>query len=255
MTTIRWKGIGVCIGIPVLVLGCSDPEWGDTTDRHDSPIVVCEPGETLPCQCFGIETEGVQVCVDEGTRWNDCQCGDGVNPEPDTDSDTDTDVTSGILICDGGKWDPITNLCWQDPPSDNFVNWSDAIIGCDNLVLGGHSDWRLPDIEELISLIRGCQDGTATGDVSRSFCTIVGCEEADNCDETSTCESCSLASDLEAEFCYWDTSLTGLCHWYWSSSPYADGTTFAWYVFFDDGAAHYHGPERTGLARCVRNGS
>ena len=55
----------------------------------------------------------------------------------------------------GDRW---TNLIWQDDYSDNsnkvkYTKWSNAIEYCENLSLGGYDDWRLPNINELLSLI------------------------------------------------------------------------------------------------------
>ena len=56
--------------------------------------------------------------------------------------------------------DKTTRLQWQD----NIVvtslerSWVDAIDYCENtLILGGHSDWRLPNINELLSIVKYSQ--------------------------------------------------------------------------------------------------
>lgn len=56
---------------------------------------------------------------------------------------------------DGTVTDLNTNLTWQQGDSQNTVArlWQDAVDYCDGLSLGGHSDWRLPTIQELSSLI------------------------------------------------------------------------------------------------------
>jgi rhamnogalacturonan endolyase len=47
---------------------------------------VCDPGAVQRCPCLG-GTEGVQVGVDDGTRWGTCDCGT-------TDADADADVAA-----------------------------------------------------------------------------------------------------------------------------------------------------------------
>ncbi len=49
--------------------------------------------------------------------------------------------------------DKKTRLVWQKSDDDSKRSWSDAVSYCDQLVLGGKSDWRLPRIDELRTLI------------------------------------------------------------------------------------------------------
>ena len=56
------------------------------------------------------------------------------------------DDTNGIVT------DANTQLQWQDNYS-HYASWQDAINYCEALSLGGEDDWRLPNINELISII------------------------------------------------------------------------------------------------------
>ena len=66
---------------------------------------------------------------------------------------------SSFLLADFTKsgdivTDNITTLEWQDNSDVNTTtkNWSDAIAYCENLSLGGLDDWRMPNINELLSI-------------------------------------------------------------------------------------------------------
>ncbi len=50
-------------------------------------------------------------------------------------------------------YDNKTELTWQSSPSHQKFNWSEAQNYCNNLTYGGKSDWRLPNIYELKSLV------------------------------------------------------------------------------------------------------
>ena len=49
-------------------------------------------------------------------------------------------------------YDKKTNLMWQDNDYQIKHDWDAAIRYCNNLILGGYSDWRLPDASALADL-------------------------------------------------------------------------------------------------------
>jgi hypothetical protein len=63
-------------------------------------------------------------------------------------------IESGLVEReDGTIFDTTTKLLWQQSPSDETFTWKEAERYCRYLTLAGHSDWRLPTIEELRLLI------------------------------------------------------------------------------------------------------
>ncbi len=63
---------------------------------------------------------------------------------------------------DGTVTDNVTGLMWQQSPdtngdggidADDKLSYDEAVAGAGTLTLGGYSDWRLPTIKELYSLI------------------------------------------------------------------------------------------------------
>lgn len=122
--------------------------------------------------------------------------------------------------------DTRTGLVWQDEPytaseatayganteSGKVLYWANAITYCENLTLGGYADWRLPNINELKSI----------RDMGRSSPAI---------DTTFA----NTASDG-----------------YWSSTTYVAGTTYAWFVYFDNGHVGNNDKTVSFYVRCVR---
>jgi hypothetical protein len=53
----------------------------------------------------------------------------------------------------GTVTDTSTGLMWQQETPDGYKTWEQALSYCENLTLGGHTDWRLPTINELRSLV------------------------------------------------------------------------------------------------------
>ena len=54
---------------------------------------------------------------------------------------------------DGTVTDTKTGLMWEYEPPTERRTWDDAHTYCAALQLGGHTDWRLPTIEELCTII------------------------------------------------------------------------------------------------------
>ncbi len=99
---------------------------------------------------------------------------------------------------DGTVTDTSTGLMWQQQACSSTQTWEQALAYCEGLNLGGHTDWRLPTIKELRSLV----------DYSRYNPAI-----------NTTYFPNAAAS------------------WYWSSTTGAHGTYFAWVVGFGLGTA------------------
>ena len=112
--------------------------------------------------------------------------------------------------------DNATNLMWQDNNmtigSANKKTWADAITYCDTLIHNGKSDWRLPSIEELVSITDKSRYNPA---INSAFQNVV-------------------------------TS------YYWSSTTDASGTSYAWVVNFNSGYDDGDGKTNTNYVRCVR---
>lgn len=59
---------------------------------------------------------------------------------------------------DGTVTDNLTGLMWVKDPAQlpgfsSPMYWYDALNACENLVFAGYDDWRLPNINELLSII------------------------------------------------------------------------------------------------------
>ena len=54
---------------------------------------------------------------------------------------------------DGTITDQRTGLMWQKDTAPGTYSWQDALEYCEKLDLAGHTDWRLPTICELLSIV------------------------------------------------------------------------------------------------------
>ncbi len=73
-------------------------------------------------------------------------------PLNDNGNGTVTDSATGLVWqkCSAGLGTTLGNCNTGNPTK---YNWSNAISYCEGLTLGGRSDWRLPNINELRSII------------------------------------------------------------------------------------------------------
>jgi uncharacterized protein with HEPN domain len=63
------------------------------------------------------------------------------------------------VVHDGTVTDRNTGLMWKNAESPE-LNWEDALRYCGELDLAGYTDWRLPGIRELSTLLDlSCRDG------------------------------------------------------------------------------------------------
>ncbi len=113
--------------------------------------------------------------------------------------------------------DTVTELQWQDDDAAVAINgnWTTAIDYCENtLALGGYTDWRLPNKNELLSIVDYSKFGPA------------------------------IYSEFVNKFSYA----------YWSSTTNMYYTNVAWLVKFSDGSLSWIGKASDRYVRCVRGG-
>ncbi len=125
--------------------------------------------------------------------------------------------------------DDVSKLMWQDDEKVKTVKktWIDAINYCESTLntenFAGYNDWRLPNINELASII----------DYSKNKIDMPAIN-------TDVFENTAIGN-------------------YWSSTSFASDTQYAWYVHF---SSHYNLGGNTGYikknslyyVRCVRSG-
>lgn len=175
--------------------------------------------------------------------------------ETDTGSDVENTDDGGSCAAAGAWYDPDTGLCWFVPPTEDGISWADAMAACDALEVGAYGDWRLPLIQELITLIRGCVEGDATGDLSASACGVTDPDCLASWCFGEGCLECNEAmGPYEPEGCYWNPGfeVAEPCDGYWSASSEAYNLVDAWAVNFRRGSVRTGDKAEYGFAACVR---
>ena len=150
----------------------------------------------------------------------------------------------------------IGNLIWSDR-SASEMNWSSAKQYCEDLTEGGYTDWRLPNIDELRTLL--------IADRVSNRCRV---SERNNCLSLKDCWSCSTCTQTGTEnsshqykFCSdWGTAYSDGRYsrlgdgkvWLWSSSTLSGNTDVAWGVDFRIGYVSLNDKSNDYYVRCVR---
>ncbi len=113
--------------------------------------------------------------------------------------------------------DTTTCLMWQDNNESKNITktWAKAIDYCESLSLAGFNDWRLPNINELYSIVNSGQINPAIQNVFEKV----------------------------------DTNST----YYWTSTTFSDSSEFSWYLAFSVGVIDIGIKSSKNHVRCVRN--
>jgi hypothetical protein len=186
-------------------------------------------GSTTQCSDYGLQTcmsgqWGAAVACSTGLVCERCPpaaCLDPTWAEWPMPNDQ-VDVTAGAPNLesytdngDGTVTDNVTGLMWQQVVSTTTYNWAQALAYCPKLTLAGHSDWRLPSRIELVSIV-----------------------------------DLGVTSGVPINATYFPSTPVG---WFWSSSPWAGSSRYAWGVGFGDvGYTNYSDVPYMTNARCVR---
>jgi hypothetical protein len=173
---------------------CTNGQWG--------AVIACSTG--LVCERYDT------ACLDPNwVEW----------PMPNSAADVTAGAPNGESYTDNGDGtvtDKITGLMWQQSVPATTYTWAHAVAYCPTLNLAGRSDWRLPSLIELFSIMDAGQPSNPT---------------------------------INGQY-FPSTPAT----WFWSSSPLASSPSNAWYVYFNlpYGGTNYGLVSNMYNVRCVR---
>jgi hypothetical protein len=252
------------IGV-LLALGCSDSGSGFNPGDNDAGVPDGDTDSDSDSDSSTDSDSGGDTESDTDTETEDTdsdsetesasETGEDTDTESDSDSSTESDTETETEVdtdtgpappCSGpgvylGDWAPTEGRCWEKVPPNTYQTYSEAVARCEALVLDGHDDWRLPNINELRYLIEGCP--TAGCSLYDPSCLYEWC--------TDTCVTCPLLAGPAPGGCYWRDGLGGECSSSWSSSlRLGEPGTAHWTVGFK--SAVTNASNSISLSRCVR---
>jgi hypothetical protein len=225
--------------------GGTCPSTGDQTaiaqylDTASGDVATALAGEPLAGSGHRLKT-GQTACF-SGFNSNPISCpGSGRDGEfqrgldrnyVDNGDGTITDVRTGLM------WEKLSDD-GSIHDTDNNYSWGDAyaykIAGLNAIGFAGYTDWRLPNVNELQSLLNyGVAGYPAVSPALQAGC-VPGCS-------VLTCS------------CSWRVGYThGI---FWTSSTYQSAPFYLWTVAVYDGSVGYEARNEVRHARAVRGGS
>lgn len=139
---------------------------------------------------------------------------------------TITDTKTGLMWkrCSEG----LSGVNCEEGRTEQY-KWDDAVKRFKDVEYAGYADWRLPTIDELKTLVQ-CSKGVKNKD-------------------TGWCNKGSETPTINQQ-AFPNTEVT----WFWSGSPYADDSDYAWYVYFGYGYSNVDYRHNNYAVRLVRGG-
>ena len=210
---------------------------------------ACGNGTVDPGEACDGENFGNADCVTEGFASGRLTCTEMCRLDTTTCSTEVQRVFS----------DPETNLTWQgclagqsgpDCTLGSFqeMNHAAALSHCEGLSWGTYDDWRLPNIDELRTLMRDCPSTETGGSCPVTHACSYSTGAQDTCGE-NFCQGCQPAMHLPFEL---EASWGGgrwLHHW---SVSLAVNTENAYQISYWHADIGVDGTLRPNVVRCVR---
>ncbi len=187
-----------------------------TVDLPRTGQTSCRDANGNTCICGAPGCEGHDGAIQAGAAWPGTRfsvtyCG-ASGPCADQGSDCDGDDFTDIVT------DNLTGLIWVKSPTSLMWKWADALGYADSLSLCGYDDWRLPNVNEIESLINAEETDPSSWLKNQGFTNV------------------------------WP-------NFYWSSTTYAGDTpSSVWYVNMSDGRVKYFNKTNNWYAWPVRAG-
>lgn len=261
---------------------CVDDQCDESAPCTPESEAFCDAGDVYWYDSCGVRGEIKESCAGQGCDGESCvdACADvdcTVAPDPYCDGDF-VRIDQGPGVCNLGLCeygysltpcahgctsgacnenpsfpcnavsctDVSTGLIWQRELPVQEHNWQAAIDYCSSLVLDGQSDWRVPTISELRSVITNCPTTELGGacNVTDACTDYATCFSVDDCGLGCLPPSCHLPPELGC--------LGNLPSRYWSSTAHdsVDGRAYSVEYVYAQVKSDFKTTQM--LARCVR---
>ncbi len=200
-------------------------------------VILCLTVSLLLLSSCEDDSDNAESSADTDT---DSDSDTDTDSDTDADTDSDSDTDPGGYEEDGIWHDLATGFMWERSTSGHSL-WSDAVTYCEDLSLGGYDDWRIPDIYELDTLVRGCEKERC--DVTE-YCRTHEC--------VTSCRGGCNQLEGPTNGCYWDVEFASCgTAAVWSSTE-TNNPDDVYYVAFYKGGIYSTIKDTTRVVLCMR---
>ncbi len=208
---------------PVVLYADQTPHYGDIKKADN--VLNTKKGDFLfvPKEIQGVTLQQQTGEVDLSWLQRGEKKSKTIGQYIDHGDGTITDTKTGLMWkrCSEG----LSGVNCENGEAEEY-KWEDAVKRFKNTEYAGHADWRLPTIDELKTLVY-CSKGR---------------------DKDGDCKDGSEKPTINQQV------FPNTTWWYWSGSPYADSSAYAWYVFFYGGYSNFVYRAYDFAVRLVRGG-
>ena len=157
-----------------------------------------------------------------------------------------TDLVDSLREIEGLEWSAAYTVEWEKEGSYDYesrLTWEKALDYCKNLKEGGHNDWRMPNIDELRTLVTSDSDVASGGPCRISEKSGNLSEKDFNHDD---CDNPDWEEEVNIYSRFGDSAV------FWSSSAVSGDAKYVWSVNFYRGNIIKDEKSSWGSVRCVR---
>lgn len=129
--------------VTILDIGKDGPKWNDVFNGGYTQAGYFSSNAYSGdlTQQIGVVFSDAYVLIHAADTLGYMRCarGDALGSDYSSQTGTVTDLSTGLV--------------WENQGNASKYTWKEALAYCENLALGGHSDWRLPNYKELLSIV------------------------------------------------------------------------------------------------------
>ncbi len=202
--------------------------------KYNNGIILNKGNYSLLIERNGYQSKRIKINLQSDLNLN-VQLDKIVSQQVQNYTTSSNSSSNRFTIRENVFIDNKTGYMWQKRDSERKLNWHEAKSYCENLVLDGYSDWKLPSRDEFHTLMTAYYGEWDSGWNS----WFEANKHKRNSGKT---DPVFVPKEISQFF--------GL--WYWTRDISKTNTSSSWVLYFNDGYDDYNYQYNNSFVRCVR---